>query len=77
MAKNQTQNLNRLMEEEIQRQQKEAKRGPKSSPKDPIIHDSNRTKLFNSQFMENIGQAMSNIPEVLGHGICITKVITS
>ena len=74
MLKNQNKNMEKFVAEEIEKQEKAAKKGPSSSPKDPIIYDNNRTQIFNRQFMENIGQVMAEIPQLRGHGLCITKV---
>ena len=68
--------MEKFVAEEIEKQEKAAKKGPSSSPKDPIIYDNNRTQIFNRQFMENIGQVMAEIPQLRGHGLCITKVIS-
>lgn len=65
--------MEKFVAEEIEKQEKAAKKGPSSSPKDPIIYDNNRTQIFNRQFMENIGQVMAEIPQLRGHGLCITK----
>jgi len=73
MLKNQNKNMEKFVAEEIEKQEKAAKKGPSSSPKDPIIYDNNRTQIFNRQFMENIGQVMAEIPQLRGHGLCITK----
>ena len=75
MTKNATKNMQRLLTAELIKQQKETSRkGPKTSPKDPVLFDNNRTKVFNRQFMENIGDVMLGIPDLLGHGLTITKV---
>ena len=68
-------NMERIANSEILKEKKEEMRkGPKSIPKNPILYDTRKTKVFNRQFMENIGQVMSSIPELIGHGISITKV---
>ena len=66
--------MDRLVRQEFQKKAREENRGPKSTPKNPIMYDTNKTRVFNRQFMENIGQALASIPEFLGHGISITKV---
>jgi len=66
--------MDRLIRQEFQKQSKEENKGPKSTPKHPVMYDTNKTRVFNRQFMENIGQALAGIPEFLGHGISITKV---
>ena len=68
-------NMERIAYSEVMRERKESMRkGPRSTPKNPILYDTRKTKVFNRQFMENIGQVMSSIPELIGHGISITKV---
>jgi len=67
--------MERIANQEIVKERKEAlRKGPRSTPKFPILYDTRKTKVFNRQFMENIGQVMCSIPELIGHGICITKV---
>ena len=72
--KNTMKGMDKLLRQEFQKESREEKRGPKSVPKNPVMYDTNRTRVFNRQFMENIGQALAGIPEFLGHGISITKV---
>jgi len=68
-------NLDRLMQNEIKRQKEEAERkGPRSVAKNPIIKDTRKTKMFNQQFMEQLGLVMCQVPELLGRGLCITRV---
>ena len=75
MVKNQTKHMQNFMLEEITKQLRESRRkGPKTVTKDPVLFDNNRTKVFNRQFKENIGEVMARIPELLGHGINITNV---
>ena len=75
MVKNQTKHMQNFMLEEITKQLRESRRkGPKTVAKDPVLFDNNRTKVFNRQFKENIGEVMARIPELLGHGINITNV---
>ena len=75
MVKNQTKHMKNFMLEEITKQLRESRRkGPKTVTKDPVLFDNNRTKVFNRQFKENIGEVMARIPELLGHGINITNV---
>jgi len=75
MIKNQSKHMQNFMIEEIAKQHKESRRkGPKTVAKDPVLFDNNRTKVFNRQFKENIGDVMARIPELIGHGINITKV---
>ena len=69
--------MDRLIRQEFQKQSKEENKGPKSTPKHPVMYDTNKTRVFNRQFMENIGQALAGIPEFLGHGISITKASLS
>ena len=66
--------MDRLLRQEFQKQSREENKGAKSTPKNPVMYDTNKTRVFNRQFMENIGQALAGIPEFLGHGISITKV---
>eukprot|EP00090_Calanus_glacialis_P022764 TRINITY_DN35068_c0_g1_i1.p1 TRINITY_DN35068_c0_g1~~TRINITY_DN35068_c0_g1_i1.p1 ORF type:complete len:291 (-),score=104.34 TRINITY_DN35068_c0_g1_i1:46-855(-) len=74
-----TKNLSKHMEKMVvadrKRQEKEeARMGPRTTPKHPILYDNNRTKVFNRKFFESVGLVMSQIPELLGKGIIITKV---
>merc|ERR1711915_700963 len=74
-TKNVRLNINKLLENEKKKKEREvARRGPITSPKNPLLYDTNRTKVFNRKFMETIGLAMSQIPELIGHGITITQV---
>ena len=66
--------MDRLLRQEFQKKSREETKGPKSTPKNPVMYDTNKTRVFNRQFMENIGQALAGIPDFLGHGISITKV---
>jgi len=60
---------------DIKRQKKEEERkGPVTAPKHPILYDTNRTQVFNRKFFESIGLVMSQMQEMLGKGITITKV---
>ena len=77
MKKGTMRGMDRLIRQEFQKQSKEENKGPKSTPKNPVMYDTNKTRVFNRQFMENIGQALAGIPEFLGHGISITKVSLS
>ena len=72
--KNTVQSMDRLVKSEFQKRAREENKGPKSTPKNPVLYDTNKTRVFNRQFMENIGQALAGIPEFLGHGISITNV---
>ena len=71
--KNTMKGMDKLLRQEFQKESREEKK-VKSVPKNPVMYDTNRTRVFNRQFMENIGQALAGIPEFLGHGISITKV---
>lgn len=72
--KNTMKGMDKLLRQEFQRESREEKKnGTASVPKNPVMYDTNRTRVFNRQFMENIGQALAGIPEFLGHGISITK----
>ena len=72
--KNTVQGMDRLVKSEFQKRAREENKGPKSTPKNPVLYDTNKTRVFNRQFMENIGQALAGIPDFLGHGISITNV---
>ena len=75
MMKNAMKNLERSLQNELERQKKElARRGPRTVAKNPTLYDNRRTKVFNRQFQENIGFVMSSIPELLGKGVTVTKV---
>lgn len=75
MAKNAKRHMDRMAMEEVKRKLKEAARqGPRMVPKNPIMYDDNRTNVFNRKFYESIGFVMSQITDLLGKGICITKV---
>jgi len=71
-----TRNIERLLRDELRRREKEkARRGPVSSLKHmPALHDSNRTRLFNRKFQEGLASVMAQMPQLLGHGLSITKV---
>ena len=73
--KNAKKNINRSIQYELERQRKEQqRRGPRTSAINPILYDTRRTKVFNRQFLENIGFVMASIPQLLGKGVSITKV---
>ena len=72
--KNTMKGMDKLLRQEFQKESREKDKAPKSVPKNPVMYDTNRTRVFNRQFMENIGQALAGIPQFLGHGISITKV---
>ena len=75
VMKNARKNLERSVQYELERQKRDQlRRGPRTIAKNPILHDNRRTKVFNKQFQENIGFVMTNIPELFGHGLTITKV---
>jgi len=60
--------------EEERAKRRERAQGPRSVPKNPLLQDTNKTQLFNRQFLENIGQVLLGFPEILGRGISITRV---
>lgn len=75
MAKNSKKYLDKMLLEDVRRKEKEAARmGPKNVPKNPVLYDTNRTQVFNRKFFESVGLVMSQIPDLLGKGITITKV---
>ena len=75
MAKNAKKYLDKMMVAEVKRKEKEAARaGPKTVTKNPVMYDTNRTKVFNRKFYESVGMVMSQIPDLLGKGITITRV---
>jgi len=75
MSKNFLKNMEKNIIAEINRNKKELQRkGPKTVPKHPILYDTNRTKVFNRHFFESIALVMSQIPELQGIGISLTRV---
>ena len=75
-TKNVVRNMDRLVRQEVRKRDKEeGRKESPNNPKNPVLYDTNKTRLFNRQFMENIGSVMAAIPELVGHGISITKVI--
>jgi len=74
-SKNLTKHMQKMVVADRKRQEKEESRmGPRTTPKHPILYDNNRTRVFNRKFFESVGLVMSQIPELLGKGITITKV---
>ena len=75
VSKNFKKNMDKMVMDDMKRMEKEAARkGPRTVPKHPILYDNNRTKVFNRKFFESIGLVMSQIPDLLGKGISITRV---
>lgn len=74
MAKNASKHMTRMVElEEQQRRRRETRQGSKPQVKNPLVGDNRKTEAFNRQILENIGQAMINIPQLLGRNISITR----
>jgi len=74
-TKNVVRNMDRLVRQEVRKRDKEeGRKESPNNPKNPVLYDTNKTRLFNRQFMENIGSVMAAIPELVGRGISITKV---
>ena len=65
-----------LAAEERARVKREKRLGSKPKIKNPLLDDTRKTKTFNLKFQENIGNVMADIPQLLGHGIAITRVNT-
>lgn len=77
MAKNATKHMTRMVElEEQQRRRREARQGSRPQVRNPIVGDSRKTEAFNRQILENIGQAMVSVPQLLGRNISITRAKT-
>jgi len=77
MKRNIERGTSKLMaEEERAKVKRERRLGAKPSIKNPLIDDSRKNKTFNWKFHENVGNVMADIPELLGHGIAITRVNT-
>ena len=62
--------------EERAKAKRERRLAAKPSIKNPLIDDTRKTKTFNFKFQENVGNVMADFPELLGHGIAITRVST-
>lgn len=74
MAKNASKHMTRMVElEEQQMRRRETRQGSKPQVKNPLVGDNRKTEAFNRQILENIGQAMINIPQLLGRNISITR----
>ena len=65
-----------LAAEERAKLKREKRLGRKSIIKNPLIDDTRKTKTFNWKFQENVGNVMAEMPELIGHGIAITRVST-
>jgi len=76
VAKNAKKHLARMAWKEEQRMKKRERGGPepRTSPKYPLVHETHKTKVFNRQFKENIGQVLLGFPALFGKGITITRV---
>merc|ERR1719154_576304 len=74
MAKNASKRMTRMVElEEQQMRRRETRQGSKPQVKNPLVGNNRKTEAFNRQILENIGQAMINIPQLLGRNISITR----
>lgn len=60
--------------EAARQERRESRLGPRPEVHNPIVQDTNRTRLFNRHFQERIGLVMLQMPVLLGRGISITRV---
>jgi len=67
-------NVERMVRLEKEREAKRERRlGPRPQIKNPLLHENERTKVFNLQIKQNIGLVMADMPVLLGRGINITR----